>query len=216
MVKTSFFTSLIFQALWVVIPRIQFPWFQGFKVTGTIIYLEGPTMTSQMETTRVLSGGVASWTGAGHWKSSVPWSACGWIQNSFRILWWCCNTICTYTHLYMYTVHIKSVYTHRCPHVYRSYMLHAYAYTNIHHDIYAKKTYLLYIYEENMPLACLCSHPGLMGSIVCCSFVSLGARLALVFPSHRFPEWQALYQQGGAKSNAIFGPWRCTWGYELV
>ena len=97
----------------------------------------------------------------------------------------------------MYTVHIKSVYTHRCPHVYRSYMLHAYAYTNIHHDIYAKKTYLLYIYEENMPLACLCSHPGLMGSIVCCSFVSLGARLALVFPSHRFPEWQALYQQGG-------------------
>ena len=103
-------------------------------------------MTSQMETTRVLSGGVASWTGAGHWKSSVPWSACGWIQNSFRILWWCCNTICTYTHLYMYTVHIKSVYTHRCPHVYRSYMLHAYAYTNIHHDIYAKKTYLLYIY----------------------------------------------------------------------
>lgn len=78
-------------------------------------------------------------------------------------------------------------------------------YMRMHIQIYTmtfmqkKHIYYTYIniYVENMPLACLCSHPGLMGSIVCCSFVSLGARLALVFPSHRFPEWQALYQQGG-------------------
>ena len=178
-------------------------------------------MTSQMETTRVLSGGVASWTGAGHWKSSVPWSACGWIQNSFRILWWCCNTICTHTHTYtciQYTFNL-------CIHIGVHTCIDHTCYMRMHIQIYTmtfmqKKTYLLYIYKY------ICREYA-SGLLMFTSWFDGFHRLLFVCftgcptgpgvsksPLSRMAS--PVSTGGGAKSNAIFGPWRCTWGYELV